>query len=302
MPLTRARGAISFRALMASVVFHLLVLLLFCFIRFSRPVPATIARTIPLAQIKQVEEFLKNEVVVPKPIVEPVSEGHIEKITQDSFGADKIFKRGGIKESEFPLPAKSKGLRSYSFEREGFSPEVDFFGTKTVDRKICFVVDCSGSMKGSMGRVQANLKRTISELQQDQFFCIVFFGDGKLFEFADGDLVRASKQAKSRAYSFIDTVRAGGRTNAFEALSRAVRIGEEGLRPSVFYFLTDGFELPEKGRGDFLGRMEVLFKTFASQARINTIGFWPAAEDIAILEKIAQSSGGKCIIITEDES
>jgi len=301
MPLTKFRGGISFRALMVSVVFHLLVLMLFCFIRFSSPVPVTIAGTIPLAQIKQVKKFLKNEVVVPKPIVESVSKEHIEKITQASFGADKIFKRGSVKESQFSLPAKPKGLRSYSFQEEGFSPEVDFFGTKTVDRKICFVVDCSGSMKGLMGRVRANLKRTISELQQDQFFCMVFFGDGKLFEFADNGLIRASEQAKSRACSFIDNVRAGGRTNAFEALSRAVRIGGKGLRPSVFYFLTDGFELSEQGRKDFLGRMEVLFKTFASRARINTIGFWPASEDIAVLENIARSTGGQCIIVTKDE-
>ena len=73
---------------------------------------------------------------------------------------------------------------------------------------------------------------------------IIFFGDDRLFEFGDGELLRATEDVKSSAREFISTIEPRGRTNALAAFERTAKI-HDGLTGSsaVVYFLTDGFEL-----------------------------------------------------------
>ena len=120
---------------------------------------------------------------------------------------------------------------------------VEFFGSWTDRRKVCYLVDCSGSMQGIFGRVRKKLKESIANLQPDQYFYIIFFSSN-LSESGEGHLLRATEPAKSAAYDFIDSIRPAGQTNALAALERAVQIRDSSnISPSVVYFLTDGFEL-----------------------------------------------------------
>lgn len=185
---------------------------------------------------------------------------------------------------------------------DGFSQGTEFFGARTCERKICYVVDCSGSMRGMLSGVRRKLQRSIASLQQDQYFYIIFFGNGRLFESGEGRMVRATQKAKSAACEFVDSVRPAGQTNALAALERAMQIHDaDNLSPSVIYFLTDGFELTTKNRQRFGNQIANLLRRFAPKTKINTIGFWPQDGDRNMLEIIAKQSGGEFVFVTDSD-
>ena len=177
---------------------------------------------------------------------------------------------------------------------------IEFFGSWTDQRKICYLVDCSGSMQGIFGRVKKQLKDSVMALQADQYFCIIFFGSNRLFEFGDGRLRRATKLTKSQACDFIESIQPAGQTNAAMALKRAIQIRDsKGKRPSLIYFLTDGFELTAKDQNSFIRKVEILLRKSAPQTKINTIGFRPQDDDRKMLETIAKQSKGQATFITD---
>ena len=124
-------------------------------------------------------------------------------------------------------------------------PAVNFFGARRAAGRICFVVDCSGSMFGRMGLVRRQLIEAVHRLTPDQFFSIVFFGGTReYFETGAGGLRRASLSAKQEAIRLIKSVRPGGRTDALSALAKALSLRTPaGQGPDLIYFLTDGFDL-----------------------------------------------------------
>ena len=183
----------------------------------------------------------------------------------------------------------------------GLSGRIEFFGSGGRERKVCYLVDCSGSMQGIFTQVRKKLKESIAALQPDQYFYLIFFGGGKLYEVGEGKLLRATPKAKSAAKVFIDTIRPAGRTNAAAALERVVRIGDgKGTGASLVYFLTDGFELTNEDAAAFPNRIADLLEQFAPAMRIDTIAFLPQADDRKMLEAIAKQSGGEFVCIGGD--
>ena len=180
------------------------------------------------------------------------------------------------------------------------SPKVEFFGSVTEGRKICYVVDCSGSMRGAFGRVQKELIESIDSLEADRYFYVIFFASDKLFEYGDGKLIRATPQAKSAVREFIKSVQPLGSTNAMAALERAMQIRDgKGAAPAIIYFLTDGFELTNENAYSFADKVLNVRKSFAPATKINTIGFWVQRADGRILERIAKQSGGECVLVND---
>ncbi len=169
-----------------------------------------------------------------------------------------------------------------------------FFGQFTEFRKICYVVDASGSMHGRLGLVKEQLRSSIADLKPDQYFYVIFFKNGNvLLESGYGNMHRASPSAKSKAYTFIDNVRPGGATNAVNALRRAMEIRDSlSNPPEQLYFLTDGFDLGE-GSAGFSAGIESMRQKLAPNVRINTIGFWTEQTDVEILTGLAKLSGGQ---------
>jgi len=173
-------------------------------------------------------------------------------------------------------------------------PAVNFFGARRAAGRICFVVDCSGSMFGRMGLVRRQLIEAVHRLTPDQFFSIVFFGGtGEYFETGAGGLRRASPSAKQEAIRLIVSVRPGGRTDAMSALAKAMALRTPaGQGPDLIYFLTDGFDLDSEGAFDFLEQADAMRKQMAPQAVLHTIGFWTAPVDCQVLQHLADRSGG----------
>lgn len=301
--LTPRSGSVAFWAWIGSIAVHLIVLTAFGFIKFSWSQTQLQEFAIPTVRVSRIKELIDASPIIPKPRIkkpdESVSSARVNTPVV-RLSAGRIFEATRPDNQnliELSKPFVSQGV--YVLPESTVLPnKIEFFGSLTDQRKVCYVVDCSGSMQGVFGRVQREIKESIEDLQADQYFYVIFFGGGRLFESGDGRLVRAGERTKSEAYEFVDSVRPAGRTNALSALERAVQIRDvSGGGPSVIYFLTDGFELTGVNAGEFAGKVAELRERFAPTTKINTIGFWPQISDRWMLEVIAEQSDGECVFI-----
>jgi len=269
------------------------VLAAFGIAKFSKPVDSAIQKTTPAAKVSRIKKIINANPVTAKPkIKKRFAQQPINTTTRifdtslpDLQTSQQMFRPKT--QTEFPTA-------------EVLSKNVEFFGSTTGERKICYLVDCSGSMHGIFSQVQKKLKNSISTLQFDQYFYIIFFGNDRLFESGNGKLLRATQKNKTAAYDFIDSIGPAGQTNAVRALKRAIQIRDsKGRRPYLIYFLTDGFELTAKDQNSFIRKIEILLRKSASQTKINTIGFWPQDDDRKMLETIAKQSNERAAFITD---
>jgi len=294
----------GFWALTVSIAVHLLVLAVLAATKFS-PSKAD-AQMYPgaVAKMSRIQKLAETPRVIPKPkISRPEPQGVLPADGPGYSDEGRIFdieKTGDGTPGDLTGPAGSEDI--YRLEdADILQGGVDFFGSKSRSRRICYVVDRSGSMRGLLGRVKTELARSIADLQPDQYFAIIFFGGGTV-TFGDGKLIRATQHAKKSAQQFIKSVEPRGTTNALTAIDRALRVRDgSGAGASVVYLLTDGFELGLGDAGRFRDAVETLRRSFAPQVKINTIGFWPGSEDRKLLKKIAVSTGGEFVIVADDD-
>jgi hypothetical protein len=276
-----------------SVGAHLFLLAVFALVRFSMSAAGPSSAAAPAVTVAQMEQITKQSLIFPKPKVKRPSldraRGKREKIDFPATGRIKPFEEPDrLGET---LASGDIGLGGgVPLLRAG----VEFFGQSTNLRKICYVVDCSGSMQGIFGRVCKQLKTSIANLAPDHYFYIIFFGGDHLLESGQGQLLRATPKTKSAAYSFIDGIRPGGTTNALAALERAMRVRDWADKgPQLIYFLTDGLDLDRLDTAGFGLLVENLRKNLAPATKINTIGFWAQVDDCEILQAVAQRTGGE---------
>ena len=299
----RRKGSVTFWAWIISVTIHLTVLFVLAIFQFSSSKAEKKQNSIPMAKIQQVKKFLQTIPKGPKPKIKRAAYEGTERENKQPLSSGKIFtpvKNDAINFDEFPKPLSSANsfIPGSGFS---FSRETSFFGSLTNRRKICYLVDCSGSMSGMFSWVQQQLKQSIQNLEQDQYFRIIFFGNDKIFEFGNGQLVRASNKNKSAALKFIDSIRPWGKSDAFSALRKAVQTpSDTGSAATLIYFLTDGFELAAESNDKSEQKITDLLKDYAPSMQINTIGFWPQDQDLKVLKTIAKKSGGDFVLITDD--
>jgi hypothetical protein len=297
------RSSVTGWAWTISIIVHLVVLGIFAVVKFSQWQEVEKQRPAPTARVSQVKRMVGAEPISPKPKVKKsiVSCSAIAAVNRP-LPVKQIFdvpKPVFQNTQNISNPAKNalKGMLPLSSSTMA-SPKVEFFGNITEDRKICYVVDCSGSMQGIFARVQKELIKSIEGLDADRYFYVIFFGSGKLYEYGDGRLTRATAEAKAGVCEFIKLVRPAGTTNAMAAMERAMQIRDNsGAAPAIIYFLTDGFELTSDSAYRFAEEVKDARKNFAPVAKINTIGFWVQGWDGRVLERIAKQSGGKCTLI-----
>ena len=292
-------GGVKFWAWTVSVGVHLAILTGFVVAEFSHSQERVSGRSFAVVKVSQREVFARAP-VVGKPKIKRPEESFFTRRERELFSAERIFGSTRPRVVDLPelvKPSAGQGVFSLGGGMNSMQG-VEFFGSFTECRKVCYVVDCSGSMRGMFGKVREKLAESIERLEADQYFYIIFFGGGRLFEFGDGRLVRATEQSKGAAYSFIESVQPSGQTNATEALERAVQVRDAGgARVSSVYFLTDGFELSSEDARLFSQKVGSLLSRYAPETRVDTIGFWPQSKDRAMLEAIASQSGGRAVFI-----
>ncbi|MBW8001043.1 MAG: VWA domain-containing protein [Planctomycetes bacterium] len=298
---TTRYGSVTFWAWVASIAVHLIVLLVFGVMKFSQSVPLKLQNAIPMASVTAVKKIINAMPVVSKPKIKRDTQSPFVKKVNHPVSAETVFETESLAAVNIDDLAETRDSRDDTLAAElVISHRIEFFGSYSDERKVCFVVDSSGSMKGVLGQVKNKLKKSIQSLQADQYFYIIFFGSDRLFESGNGRLIRASAQAKAKAYDFIDGMEAAGKTNAIVALERAVKIRDNsGFGAAVIYFLTDGFELTNKNNG-IVWKITQLLNQYAAKTKINTIGFWPDRNDRTMLQAIARQSGGEFVMINEE--
>lgn len=238
--------------------------------------------------------------MIPKPKMSKspaiIARNRYARIGEKSLPIERIFSPAESILQDWRAPG---GLESTFSPASGeFSGRIEFFGSAGGQRRVCYLVDCSGSMQGIFPQVRKKLKESIAILQPDQYFYVIFFGGDKLYEVGEGKLLRATAKAKSAANGFIDAMRPAGKTNATAALERVVQIHDaKGAGASLVYFLTDGFELASEDTTAFPQKIANLLDRFAPAMRINTIAFLPQAGDRKMLQAIAEQSGGEFVCV-----
>jgi len=303
--LSNRHGGATFWAWMVSIIVHLTVLTAFAVINFSSSKAQGKQQSVPTAKVSRVRKLIQAPLIMPKPKVRKTSIEHFAKSTHRLVPINRIF------DAVMPSAQNPGNLAKLSVPQNAFTlassadfpHRIEFFGSSTAQRKVCYLVDCSGSMQGLFGRVKKKLKESIDKLQPDQYFYIIFFGGDRLFEPGDGSMIRATQKAKSAACDFIDSIRPAGQTNALAAFERTVQI-RDGQRnsPSIVYFLTDGFELTTEDKQRFSQRIANFQRRYAPTTKINTIGFWPHGSDGELLKLIAEQSGGECVFVVDGDN
>jgi len=144
---------------------------------------------------------------------------------------DKVWSSWWKKHKEdfqFP-PRDSKPLSA-----EAVPGTPSYYGLPIQARRIVFVIDISGSMRGPrLEAARRELNATIDKLPDATSLNIVAFSDRTVVW--RKTLAPATPQTKQAAERFVYLLRAGGRTAAYDALDAAFRFDTEAI-----YFLSDG--------------------------------------------------------------
>jgi len=293
-------GSITFWGWVVSLFLHIILLSALAVVKFSKEKAYWATVPAPEARIERIKRLLESQPVIPKPKISDRRAENPSRKTKKTLPLNRAAPalEPTYNPSDLRGPSSSKTIGVNLPGGRLLAEKPDFSVAFSRQRKVCFVVDCSGSMQGIFAEVLARLKKSIANLQPDQYFYIIFFGAENLFESGTGRLIRASDKAKSHAYNFIKTVRPGGRTNTVAALKRAMQVsGPTGNSAEVIYLLTDGFELIAENAQGFLRDIATSRYRLAPNTKINTIGFWPQPKDFEVLEAIAEQNGGQALRI-----
>ena len=284
-------GKVRYWALIFSVAAHAATLAVFTGVKLSgrmnqEPAPR------PALNVQMIEHVIAQQPVPkPKPRIEPIS----KPAERPEPEQPPLIAEPTVQE----VPTTPEPEDSLIDEVPPVTNEVEFFGQRSVVQRICYVVDCSGSMYGQMYQVKDQLKSSILNLNSQQAFSVIFFMKGqKTIMTGRGKLEPATAQTKSEAIKLIDSIRPGGSTDAEHAIRQAMRLKDtNGSGPEVIYFLTDGFDLDPQSSTLFVGRIHHLRNSLAPAAVLHTIGFWPQPRDRQMLRQLAQDANGEFIEI-----
>ena len=198
-------------------------------------------------------------------------------ITREAF--DQIRAGGGdvatAADMSERVPAAKPGARGMNVK------ETSFFGIRGGGKRVCFVVDMSGSMAGQkFDRLKQELSQSIQGFDENQLFAVVFF-DGAA-HVVDQQWMRV-KQDGARALQLIAQQGMGGGTDPTAAFAFAFQTLSP--LPDCMYFMTDG-QIPPN-IPDLLNSLNV----GKERTVIHAINFGETASE-AIMRKVAQEHGG----------
>lgn len=285
------KGKIRYGVLVISLAIHAVALGVFTILKMSGRMTAPVSARASVS-VQMIEKVITQPVTKPKPKIAPVSK--IQKEPQPEIKPKPkplvVQELPPVEPVQEPVEAAEVVLP----EPAPVANEVEFFGQKSIVQRVCYVVDCSGSMYGQMYRVKEQLKKSIMDLNSRQEFCVLFFMDGReILMTGSGRLEPATIGVKSQALELIERVRPAGSTDAAHALECAMRLRDrDKIGPEVIYFLTDGFSLDEDGSQLFIEKTERLRKSLAPSTVLHTIGFWPQPRDQIMLKTLAGNTGG----------
>ena len=152
-----------------------------------------------------------------------------------------------------------------------------------IDKEIIFVIDISGSMQGvSIEQAKRGLEYSISELNSNDYFNIIAYNDN-YFLMSDYS-IPVSEENILNAFSFINSLNAGGGTRALAPLIHAMNSKYLDDKIKMILFITDGD----------LGYERKVFEavdTYLGNSRLFSVGIGTAPNG-HLLEKVSQKGRG----------
>ncbi len=179
---------------------------------------------------------------------------------------------------------------------QGTGFKASFYGTGGNARRLVYLVDASGSLIDTLPFVLQELKRSVSELVEQQQFTVIFFQEDRAIEVPPPGLKKADSQIKERVIQWIDAragnVVARGQSNPLPALQLALR-----YRPQLLFILSDNITGSGRYEVDQKRLLAEIQRANTSGTKINTIQFlYPdplaAAGLMGTLETISRETGG----------
>lgn len=162
-----------------------------------------------------------------------------------------------------------------------------FFGSKTVASRFVFVIDNSNSMtKGRFETALNELAKTLETLNEEQSYYILFYSDtayGLFHPYPVRDLIPATKKNKLATLKWLLTVQLCLRTDAAEALQKAL-----DLDPDVIFVLGDGAFTDAQAVQKVIARRSEEQK----KIKINALGMEVNAAAAKNFAFLAKQSGG----------
>jgi len=163
---------------------------------------------------------------------------------------------------------------------------------KAVPRDVIFLIDTSGSMRGSsIGQAKEGLKLCMDLLKSDDKFTIVRFASN--FSYFSPELREANAEKIKSAKGYVNTLQAGGGTEMQKALDHVLGLP---LRPEAIpmvVFLTDGC----------VGNEDTLFRLLDNKlgnGRLFTFGIGSAPNE-HLMRKMAEIGRGQSRFIRSHE-
>ena len=144
---------------------------------------------------------------------------------------------------DWPPPVKPDLATAPPAVAQPAGPPAAFFGSGSRADHLCYVVDRSGSMIDTFDAVRTEMLVSIARLRSSQDFHIILFAEGNPKELMHRRLVPATDRYKEDVATFLETIRAEGKTDPIPALLRAFDVlaqADPSKPGKVIYLLTDG--------------------------------------------------------------
>ncbi len=182
----------------------------------------------------------------------------------------------------------------------GAGPRSGFMGVGGNAYHIVYVVDRSGSMLETLDEVKLEMLNSISKLNPQQTFHVIFFALGTPQENPPRKLVYASEEYKRQAAAYLRTIQPQGLTDPIPALQRAFEVLKQAPNDKhgkLIYLLTDG-DFPDNERV----LAEIRRLNADKSVSINTILHHHRDEQfMEVLKRIASENNGRFKFVAPEE-
>ncbi|GEM_PF-1127829 len=216
----------------------------------------------PVDKAKESPEAILQPIVDPLD-VDPMSYEQLEQELVDKPAAGIADLTTVLQVPQEAVPA-SQSAESIAVVSKGYSNagqsqgryvgkqtyQSSFCGTRGSANRICFVVDCSGSMVIAFDYVRNELKGAIGKLGPGQYFNVIFFAGGNPKQLSPKGMLRAGAASRQKAMSFIASkevrlTSVSDSTAAWQGVVGALQEafaakGFDGSEVQLIYLLTDG--------------------------------------------------------------
>ena len=179
-----------------------------------------------------------------------------------------------------------------------------FCGTGGSGSRVCYVVDCSGSMVMALDYVRGELKRSIGRLRPGHYFNVIFYAGGEPRELSEGRLLRANSGNRAKALEFVDSVglaNVGSSKEAWQAVVAAMEAAFAaksvgGRQVEMIYLLTDG-EYDHDKVFDGIGRLQAV----RAQDAVVSVIACGSRENEGFLRRLAVANKGRYRFVSDEE-